>query len=236
MNNNFNYICISEIDRYTSVYDIHKNDTVIMNDIEVPSISLKIGDIVTFNYNNKQVTIKVNCIWTEYFRPSCVNGQCIIQMPNGKYKRIDELDIGDLVITGNLSFAKVKCILKTIINCEDDIYYLNNLEITGYHPVYFNGKWDFPCNLSQFKKKTKYIDSLYSIGLENNESMIINNIVIIGLGHNIQNNLIASHDYLGTDKVINDIFKIAPDGYCIIKPNQIIRNKITGLIEEIKYI
>jgi hypothetical protein len=70
--------------------------------------------------------------------------------------------------------------------------------------------------------------------LFDDNSFLIDNIEVIALGHRITNDIVASHEYFGTEKVIEDIFSISSTGYCKISSSQITRDSISGLINGIK--
>lgn len=233
MNCNFNYVVVSEYDRFTSCFIFHKSSFVERERIQISVCDIKIGDRILFNENGIIYTIKINYIGYEQYKPTCFSGESIVQMQHGISKKVSDLQIGDIILTGDLNFVSVKCILKTIINDNIDMCTYNGLEITPYHPILINNKWCFPFNTDNFIIINKYIEAVYSIGLDNNSSILINNIHVIALNHGITDNNITNHDYFGTAKVINDIFNLSSNGYCIIELNQIKRNKITGLIEKI---
>jgi hypothetical protein len=109
----------------------------------------------------------------------------------------------------------------------------NGLIITGYHPVKINKLWVFPVNIECFQNENLYVDYVYSIGLEKESSFIVNGITVIGLGHGITNNEVAYHPYFGTEEVIKDIFRLSPNGYRVIKKEQITRDPKTLLVNGI---
>jgi len=229
----YNFVCISEIDIHSSVYTFKKNQIVEKdNKIKVKVQDLEKGDKFTFTYNNKNKTLVAKVKFFSKYEPTCFTGNCRIKVNSNTYKTVDELQVGDMIETPN-GFDKIKCILQTEVDNIINIYVHNGLEITGYHPVKDNNKWEFPINLEKFKKINKSVEYVYSIGLEKEKSFIIGENEIIGLGHNISDNSILKHDYFGTDKVINEIFKISPSGYATINMLTIRRDKNTNLVVSI---
>ena len=107
------------------------------------------------------------------------------------------------------------------------------LIITGYHPIKLNGKWVFPNTNENFKLEHINIESVYSIGLEFGTSFLVNGVDVIGIGHGITKDPVASHPYFGTNQVIQDIFELSSDGYCVIDIDQINRDPQTMLVNKI---
>jgi len=229
----YNFVCISEIDIHSSVYALKKNQIVLKDDnTKVKVQDLEEGDKFTFSYNNKNKTLVTKVKYFSKYEPTCFTGNCRIKVNSNTYKTVDELQIGDMIETPN-GFDKIKCILQTEVDSTINIYTHNCLEITGYHPVKDNNKWEFPLNLEKFKKINKLVEYVYSIGLEKDKSFIIGDNEVIGLGHNICDNSILKHDYFGTDKVINEIFKISASGYATINMLNIKRDENTNLVVSI---
>lgn len=90
------------------------------------------------------------------------------------------------------------------------------LLVTPWHPIKHEGNWEFPNNL---RKTRKYeMPFVYSFVVENSNTVYIEGWECITLGHGIENDTVASHDFWGTEKVI-DCLKTKPgwkDGEVII--------------------
>jgi hypothetical protein len=236
------YIFISGIDRHSSVFTFKPYDELIINEQSGLAKDIKLGDTITFDHfceyyrnetNTKTYTILVKYIGDGNFLLSCFLGECLVSIPGGETE-VNKLAVGDTIITADGSERTIKCILKTYVDATVDMcIHKEGLIITPFHPVKINSKWVFPNEVDAFKHDKMYVNSVYSIGLVDGESLMINGVEVIGLGHNIKNDSVASHDFFGTDAVITDILQIAPDGYCSICPNQISRSKDTGLIDGI---
>lgn len=236
MNNKCLYMYISEspLIHRNCVFLLFTNTRIKINGIDGYAKDIKIGDIVIFPYNNLDYTITVNDLeFTDNSINSCFTGDCKIQSSRGLIP-VTELQIKDEILNSSGNFSKIKCILENKIDKNIDMCVCKGLTITDYHPVKINSKWQFPIDCEIFIKKNIKVDSLYSIGLFDDTSFLIDDIEVIGLGHGITNDNVASHEYFGTEKVINDIFSISSNGYCKIIPSQIIRDSITGLVNEIK--
>ena len=228
------YIYVSEIDKYSCIYNLKLMENIKINgDYNVAS-AIKLGDNIEFKNNINQIVL-LTVKYKEYskFPASCIDEDCLVYTDKGRMKVID-LYVGDKILTSTGLYSSIKYILVTKINNQMDMMiHPNGLIITEYHPVKINNNWCFPINIDIFEKKTIYIDNVYSIGLEDYSSFIVNDIEVIGLNHRIINDPIASHPYFGTEKVIQDILKLSSNGYCIIDPEQITRDSKTHLVNGI---
>ena len=234
----YNYIEISEypLKQRNLVYHLHINTPIKINGIDGYAKNIELGDTVIIPYANSYSTITVNDFeFSKYSTSSCFTGDCKIRSLRGLIQ-VNELKIGDKILNSSNNFSEIKCILENKIDKIINMYIYKELIITDYHPVKINSKWQFPIDCEIFKKINIKVDSLYSIGLIDDTSFLIDDIEVIGLGHGITDDIVASHEYFGTTKVINDIFSISSNGYCKITPNHISRDSITGLINGIVYI
>ena len=230
------YIYVSPKDRFSEVYDLVLNHPVIINNEENIAKNIKLGDVIcfidysSFHKKNIEKSFIVKFVGYSQFPSTCFTGNCLIQTILGLVS-VNTLHVGDIIITHQGSSVPVKCILETKINQQIDMMkHPDGLIITGYHPVKINNKWCFPKNLDLFEKQTIYVDSIYSIGLEGGISFIVNGIEVASLGHNVVDDLVMSHPYFGSNLIIRDIFKLASNGYCVIKQEQIIRDDDTKLV------
>lgn len=257
---NNKYILVSEEDAHSSVYDLKLDRTIIINGEEKLANNIKLGDNISFIeysfYHRKNMEIKLQVNWVGYsrFASTCFSGDCEIQTIVGSVK-IKDLKIGDLVVTPRGVICPINCIIKTILSEPlPMMIHPDGLIITEYHPIKLNGynlvktndstnptnpvesnndKWIFPVDSDLFERKILSIDSVYSIGLENESSFMVNGIEVIGLGHGIIDDSVATHPYFGTNQVIKDIYLLNSSGYCEIIPEQILRDPITGLVNHI---
>lgn len=239
MNNESIYMNISEypLKNRNIVFVLPINTQVEINGKIGLAKNIKIGNIVKFPYNKSEYTITVNDLEFTNINAasSCFTGDCKIHSSRGLIP-VNELKIGDKILNSTGDFSEIKCILVNEINENEiiDMYVCKGLTITAYHPVKNNSKWVFPIDCETFIKNNIKVELLYSIGLIGATSFLIDGIEVIGLGHGITNDIVAIHEYFGTEKVINDIFSLSPNGYCKIISSQITRNSITGLVDGIK--
>jgi len=166
----------------------------------------------------------------------CFAGQCKVMMGDKTFKRVDNIQKNDIIMTPN-GEAKVECIVKTnCLNQKADLVELEGgLIVTPWHPIRVNGKWCFPNTLGQVKELD--CNAVYSFVLDSNHVLLINGIECIALGHGFKEE-VAQHDYFGTEKVLNDLKRIGnwEDGLVELNPGSIIRDKETGLIRGLRRI
>jgi Mg-chelatase subunit ChlD len=141
----------------------------------------------------------------------CFHGDCMVTMGDGSLKKVSDIRKGDVVATdiaaaqGKQS-AKVVCVVKTLTqNGKCDLVTLpSGLRSTEYHPVFIGNKWAFPCQIRGADKDV-VCPAVYTFVLDKEHTMCINNVKVICLGHGILNDDVASHPYLGTQKIIADL-------------------------------
>jgi len=165
---------------------------------------------------------------------------------------------GDLVLTADGTYAKVECVIESIVDDETsqppfDLIKVGHLCVTPYHPVKVDqlSGWQFPIQVANSKwmvpNDDNYIAaySVYNLVLENGQRhkpVLMDGVETITLGHGITNDAILQHAYFGTDKIVSDL-KALNDGvgwnagHIVLKENNIKRDSISGcisLISEIK--
>lgn len=78
----------------------------------------------------------------------CIHENCLVTMGNGQIKKVKQLKKGDIVVGIN-GPAAIKCVVKTEVKKTIEmVKFPSGLIITKYHPVFYNGKWEFPINIS----------------------------------------------------------------------------------------
>ena len=178
----------------------------------------------------------------------CAEG-CRVLMKDQSYKKVEELQKGDRVITFKIdkkigheeySDSEIECVIKT--KCTDnkiDMVTIENLKITPYHPILLfnelniNKNWRFP--IMVHKPETIECEYMYTFILVNRESMLIERSVFATYGHMIEDEIIK-HNYFGTDKVINDL-KVFPgynNGLVELRQDNFIRDLDNNVIVSIK--
>jgi hypothetical protein len=233
-----NYVNVSaEAENDNSkVYEFGLEDKIKINGSLGEAKNIKLGDNIRFSHYDSdsrkfvEKTFEVKFVGLVKYPFACFTGNCLIETPLGRIP-VNNLKIGDLVITPQGEILPVKCILITRINNHIDMMvHSDGLIITGFHPVKISDKWCFPSDSNLFEKQNIYVDSVYSIGLDNGISFLINGVEVAGLGHGVTGDEVLTHPYFGSDLIFKDIFELDHSGYCVIEPKQIIRSDDTGLI------
>ena len=127
-------------------------------------------------------------------------------------------------------------IIKQNLNTEIEVCSVNEMLISPFHPIFVFNRWTFPW--TEFKIQKKYISSFYSIVLDRHDTVLINFIPVITLGHSLNSNSVTKHDYFGTEKVINDL-KLVPGydtGLIECKKIDSIRDPVTNIVIKINII
>jgi hypothetical protein len=130
------------------------------------------------------------------------------------------------------SSATVRCILETVFpeNRTDLVTFNNGLKITPWHPILTHLGWQFPGTIQNIKMEP--CASVYSILLDKDHVVKINDVYCITLAHNfIAKNLL--HPYYGTDKIIDDL-SVMPgydDGHVRTMVGPVERNQIGEVIK-----
>jgi hypothetical protein len=173
-----------------------------------------------------------------YYRTDmgCFDGEGIVLLSNNTFIQVKELKKGDKLFNMNNTLCIVECIIKQNINSEIDVCSVNDMLISPYHPIFLFNKWVFPA--TEFKIQKRFISSFYNIVLNMNDTIVINFIPVITLGHNLNSNDITKHDYFGTCKIRNDLklVKGYNEGLIDCKQMQAIRCPETNNVKKINII
>jgi hypothetical protein len=157
----------------------------------------------------------------------CFHENSLVHLANYQKKKCSEIKKGDIVKTSDSTYGKVLCVVKN--DCDNNITRMccfdSGLMITSWHPICFDkDKWEFPINI--IKDEEVECHCMYNFILDVNNTIMVNDIKCITLGHNI-NNTITNHPYYGSIAVINDLRKMKgyDKGLMHFKHNCIIRDK-----------
>lgn len=134
----------------------------------------------------------------------CIHGECKVAMADGIIKRVKQIVKGDQVRAGNGQPATVLCVLRTDVGRVIEMAsFESGLTITPYHPVRINGAWEFPIQTG--KRVKMFVNCYFNFVLEGGHSLIVDGMECISLGHGLTDNAVVSHDYLGTNKIVEDL-------------------------------
>lgn len=145
----------------------------------------------------------------------CFHGDSLITLVDGTIKPIKTLKKNDVVLTIKDTFdtntkgsSVVKCVLETVFpeNYSDLVSFDCGLKITPWHPILTNDGWKYPEDVGDIKRCE--CKSVFSILLENDHIVKINDVYCITLAHNYKNNKILNHPYYGTNKIVDDLMNM----------------------------
>jgi len=81
-------------------------------------------------------------------------------------------------------------------------------------------------------------DYVYNFILDNHHVMNVNNIPCVTLAHQVFDHAILSHEFFGTDKIIQNLKSVFPSQYdhgqIIFNDNRFKRNICNGLVDHIE--
>jgi Mg-chelatase subunit ChlD len=157
----------------------------------------------------------------------CFDGDSQVELKNG-IKNVKELKRGDELKDG----GKVVCLVEVIMKRIEDVVEINGTLFTPYHPIKWKGKWIFPCDIAQEKKK--WISSWFNLVLSGNKVIRLNDIEAITLGHDVTEGVLR-HPYFGTKAIVKTLKKHSgfKEGKIVFsQPLNIIRDE-NGLISSL---
>lgn len=161
----------------------------------------------------------------------CFAEGCIVATPNG-FAHVEDLKIGDYVRSFYGNDVKITHILKTrTMTPVPAIKFSSGLIITPNHPIFNifeNREWQFPKDVKNVQAIDICVD-FYDFVIDSDHVIVVNGVPCITLGHNITNNSVLEHDYLGSNLVIDDLNIISnaqnTPGIAEIRSHNIIRDE-----------
>lgn len=163
----------------------------------------------------------------------CFGSNTIVKLFNCCSVFISDLRAGMVLSNG----AIIKCIIKNIHNNATPLVWFKkeNLYLTPWHPVRYEGKWQFPNNLVDGEDIIIIdgIENTYNFVLDTIHCISFDNIDACTLAHGFTDNQVISHDFFGTHRVIDALEKMTGywEGYIVIDENvKMIRDAQTGQI------
>lgn len=183
----------------------------------------------------------------------CVHGKTMLKVKSSVASNgvsslpISDIRKGDEVLTSSGGFVRVECLVQTDSDTSTpfDLVKIGNLRVTPYHPINIGGTWEFPINTKEGQLVSSSdvgnsAFSVYNLVLEEGKrhnSVVMDGIETITLGHGIMNNKVLKHDYFGTDKIITDLSNVKSgweSGHIILTEKDVQRNAASGDINGIQ--
>lgn len=151
-------------------------------------------------YNGGGVSIANKCCNAA---GGCFTGDCWVRLADGVSKRVCELKAGDEVLSWNGKTCRIVCVVK--IKCLNNlatIVRLGNIKLSPYHPVYIDGKWNFPIDISA--PESIACDYIYDFVVDSEHVINIDGFECVTWGHSFKGDVIE-HPYFGSEKVVEDL-------------------------------
>jgi len=137
----------------------------------------------------------------------CIGSEGNVLMQDNSFRKVKDIRRGDYVKLPNGESAQVICVCRTTLNPRDKtplVLLESSLVITAWHPVIFNNKWRFPCEIGELWKPSVSSHDVFNFVLDQGHIMTVNGIDCVTLGHGFTDEVVK-HSYLGTEQVINDL-------------------------------
>ena len=160
----------------------------------------------------------------------CILETCKIKLQSGLYKPVGELRKGEVLSNG----AKVVCLIKALYN--KPLIKIGKLQITAYHPIFYNDQWVFPIDLLKEKNLATIVihpensSLVCNLVLDKDHFIDIEGIKCITLAHGYENGILK-HPYYGTKAVVEEYSKLNgwSDGIVTLKQYSCMKDE-NGLI------
>lgn len=135
----------------------------------------------------------------------CIGGDSTVILNNGTFKKVKSLVAGDILSGGN-------AVVNVVQGPPVQMFKYNGFWITPYHPVTDkNNEWKFPIDEVRSPKFAMKASS-WNLVIQSGHFYVLGHDMeqatkVIALGHGIKDDIVASHPYLGSDKVKEDVQK-----------------------------
>lgn len=155
------------------------------------------------------------------------------------FRPMYEIKPGDVVLTGNAQKSPVRFVVEFINHRSELVRLSNTLTISAFHPVRryrgipmgWTPPWEFPCSIMDSNMETC---TLYNLVLENGGVIYTPSHECVVFGHGFRTNTIVSHDYFGTNAIVDDIAEEnelqGGNGRVIVNTLQEIRDPESGVV------
>jgi Mg-chelatase subunit ChlD len=134
----------------------------------------------------------------------CFDGNGKVHLVNAPDVLVKDLKRGHMILNSDGNIATIVCIIKTKVkNSALNMVLINNLRVTPYHPIKYEGKWVHPCTIKE--PMMVHCDYIYNFVLDKHHVITINNMDAITLGHGMTNDSVLAHPFFGTSLVIDNL-------------------------------
>lgn len=141
----------------------------------------------------------------------CIRGDCMVALSHGRQKAARDVVRGDVLADG----AVVHLAVQIAVDARKGVDLVclgSGLWITPFHPVRVDaakstGAWSFPTSLSTDRVHCTCdeVPFVYAFVLHGGVSYESHGVEVIALGHGVENDPVATHEYLGSAQIIADL-------------------------------
>jgi len=110
-------------------------------------------------------------LFTEYYTYYCWNSEAKIHMYDGSLKEVQNVQIGDILLSASGAPTTVKRIKETHINGPYKMVQLGDFWISRGHPIYVNDEWYRPDEI--YPLSEVFIDTLYNFYAEPEHFLVV---------------------------------------------------------------
>jgi hypothetical protein len=174
----------------------------------------------------------------------CFTGNWLVNMANGATKLVNAVQPGDMVVSKNspTGTATIKCVVKLLIKNDITMISLGNQGgITPYHPIYLDSQpdqWIFPDSYTTATHGINTGEYMYDFVLDQGHTVSMQGgFNIACLGHGITSSPVITHEYFGTNRIIDDLKDHDgwSTGYITLDKWCFLRNSVTNRIERLEF-
>mmetsp|Transcript_45237 Transcript_45237/g.113785 ORF Transcript_45237/g.113785 Transcript_45237/m.113785 type:complete len:692 (-) Transcript_45237:228-2303(-) len=171
----------------------------------------------------------------------CIDGAAHAALVGGGSRRISDLAKGDRLLSGLGAEAEVLCVVQSRcrsgrallieVSARGAAAAATPLRLTPHHPVFVDGEWRFPIDLSEGHTKEQECEAVYSLVLSGAPAALVDSVPCVALGHGLSEGA-AAHPYLGSPRVLEDLQALPGfvSGRVELFPEDVVRDPETGLI------
>lgn len=130
----------------------------------------------------------------------CYAPECLVTLNDNSKMSVGDLKKGMMVKTRN-GPAEIKLVIVSRVKNHETLmcHFDSGLIISPYHPIIYNGKWTYPCEVVKpIKTRTPVI---ISVVLDKHHYLTVNNIETTTMGHNHKDDKVK-HEFFGSGKVL----------------------------------
>lgn len=159
-----------------------------------------------------------------FMNPSsgCISPTTEVTLEDGSAKQIKDIRRGDVLLDGNV-------VENVVVGPPGAVLICKELEITAYHPMFVDGKWVHPSKSRIWSGYMTYVQSTWNL-VTTDGTFRAGGILVVSLGHEIENDPVASHEYLGSVQVKLDIHKLYNEETGLCHVTEFTRDEKTKLI------